>query len=147
MMEFDGSIPTRDAGSHYDAGTSVVSASGRRKPSPAVVVRWDGIVPSDSIDTLQARFKRLRDDWLRKVAFTNSMDDIVDSPPYREIVMMGPRVVPLILEDLAAEPKPWFAALREITGADPVKKRSAGNMSAMAASWLAWGRKNGFLAN
>ena len=143
MMEFDGSVPTANSANQYDSQTSSVTAARRRRPSSPVAVQWHGLVPTDSVDTLPKRFKRLRDEWLRKVAYTNSMDEIVSSPPYREIVMIGPRVVPLILEDLEIEPKPWFSALREITGADPVKPKSAGDMKAMAAAWLAWGKKQG----
>lgn len=145
MIEFDGSIPTEEAaGSRYNHQNSTVTATKRRNASAPVAIRWRGMVPKNSVDTLRARFTRLRDEWLRKIAFTNSMDEIVSNPSYREIVMMGPPVVSLILEDLEAEAKPWFAALREITGADPVKRSSAGDMAAMAQSWLAWGEKNGF---
>ena len=38
----------------------------------------------------------------------------------------------------------WFYALREITGANPVKPDDRGKVAIMQASWLEWGEANGF---
>jgi hypothetical protein len=54
--------------------------------------------------------------------------------------------VPLILAELADAPDPaWFAALRELTGSDPVPPADRGRTEAAAGHWLAWGRARGLV--
>ena len=56
---------------------------------------------------------------------------------------MGEVAVPLILERMQSQGRHWFQALRDITGADPVKPEDRGNVASMQASWLDWGTRNG----
>jgi hypothetical protein len=69
---------------------------------------------------------------------------MADHPAYREIISMGKPVVPLILAELEERPDYWFAALRAITGEDPVPNEARGNVRAMTGAWLAWGRVHGY---
>jgi hypothetical protein len=62
---------------------------------------------------------------------------------YREIIGLGPEVVPLLLRDLEANHNHWFAALREITRADPFPE-AAGNISEMVTAWLRWAKDHGY---
>jgi hypothetical protein len=147
MFDFAGSIATK-ANPHDQYGddtiNKVVHVHGAKVPvGPIQMARWGGNPSADAVDTVGARFARLRDAWIREVAFSNSMAEIISSPPYREVASMGPAVVPFILEDLENEPKPWFSVLREITGEDPVPRAASGDMKAMAAAWLDWGKKRG----
>ena len=148
MFDLDGSVATKASPlDRYgqDTFNKVVRVGGATSPSRAVQMpHTKEAVPKSAIDSVSARFVRLRDEWLREVSFSNSMDEIVSSEPYREIATIGPAVVPFILEDLEKEPKPWFYVLRQITGADPVRRSAVGDMSAMAAAWLDWGKKNGY---
>ncbi len=66
-------------------------------------------------------------------------------PAYRQIVEMGPAVVPLLLAELKRKPDFWFAALREITGENPAPPASAGKIKEMARAWVEWGRKRGLV--
>ena len=45
-----------------------------------------------------------------------------------------------ILADLAVAPEPWFSALRELTGTDPVPPADRARPRAAAEHWLAAGR-------
>jgi hypothetical protein len=103
------------------------------------------IVPTGASDTVASRFHSLAKEWVEDTALTSSMDEIVESEPYRAIIEMGDSVVPLILEDLKTSPKHWFSALNEITNADPVPADAAGNLLAMAQAWLGWGRELGYI--
>ena len=49
-----------------------------------------------------------------------------------------------MLRDLEHRPDHWFAALRTITGADPVAPEDRGRMERMAAAWVSWGREHGY---
>jgi hypothetical protein len=66
-------------------------------------------------------------------------------PAYKEIIGMGQEVVPLLLAELKRKPDFWFAALRAITGEDPVPPESAGRIKEMAQAWVEWGRSKGYI--
>jgi hypothetical protein len=91
---------------------------------------------------LETVFRHLADEWIEDTQFQSSLTRITNHPSYRKIISLGNEVVPLILGDLAANRRPWFTALREITGADPVQPNERGNVAAMADSWLRWARDN-----
>jgi hypothetical protein len=72
------------------------------------------------------------------------MEEAESHPAYREIIALGPEVVPLLLRDLAESHTHWFGALEAITGAHPVPLALAGNIPAMVDAWLRWARDNGY---
>ncbi len=92
---------------------------------------------------LASRFHALADDWQAATRFQAAPTAASEHPAYRAIVALGPAVVPLILADLSTSPEPWFAALRELTGADPVPPADRGRPRSAAEHWLAWGRACG----
>lgn len=93
--------------------------------------------------TLASRFHALADEWRAATRFLASPAAAVEHPAYRAIVALGPDATPLILAELAASPEPWFPALRELTGADPVPPAERGHPRTAAEHWLAWGRERG----
>ena len=64
-------------------------------------------------------------------------------PAYTAIIAMGPRVVPLILEQISAGKRLWTHALLEITGENPAAGTATPQQSRDA--WLRWGSDNGWL--
>ena len=62
-------------------------------------------------------------------------------PAYQGIIGMGAPVVPLLLALLRDTPDHWFAALAAISGVDPVPEHERGDVTAMSATWLRWGRE------
>ena len=70
---------------------------------------------------------------------------MVAHPAYQAIIGLGWPAVPLLLRDLEREPVHWFEVLQAITGEDPVAREQWGNIPAMAAAWLAWGRQHGLV--
>jgi hypothetical protein len=72
---------------------------------------------------------------------SSRIDELCKDPHYREIVRMGTRAVPLILAEMEARPDHWDLALREITGEDPVPRRSWGKLGEIARAWIEWGRE------
>ena len=89
-------------------------------------------------------FESLVNQWRTDTRFMSSTTEIVTHPAYQRIIGMGPVVIPYLLRELEQRPAQWFWALRAITGADPVLPEDRGNVRAMAAAWLRWGRENGF---
>jgi hypothetical protein len=105
------------------------SANGHTPPSPEV----------------EATFQRLADEWSRHTQILSSVNEIVGHPAYQQVIAMGPIAVPLILRELQKRPAHWFAALREITGENPVPAEDAGRMRRMQEHWLNWGRERGLV--
>jgi hypothetical protein len=93
---------------------------------------------------VQDRFQVLAAEWRQAVGPLSSVTKIVQHPAYREIISLGQEVVPLMLRDLEHGPDHWFAALRTLTGADPVAPEDRGRMERMAAAWVRWGREHGY---
>jgi hypothetical protein len=100
--------------------------------------------PTPPPETIEERFRRLAAAWHKAVAYHSSATVRANHPAYREIISLGREVVPLLLRDLEDNHTHWFAALREITGADPIPKSAAGNISKMVEAWLAWALENGY---
>jgi hypothetical protein len=91
------------------------------------------------------RFDALATEWKAATALLSSTTAMVAHPAYQAIIDLGPVAVPLLLKDLQLEPVHWFEALEAITGDNPVPSEHHGNIPAMAADWLAWGRHHGLI--
>ncbi len=90
-----------------------------------------------------AEFIRLASAWKQDTELHSSPAVIASHAAYRGIVALGAKALPHILRDLARTHAPWFWALREITGEDPVPDGDRGDVERMTAAWVAWGRSQG----
>ena len=95
---------------------------------------------------LETRFYQLVTTWKRETAHLSSAARMAEHPAYQEVVALGEAAVPLLLAELRRQPDFWFAALRQITGENPVPPESAGKVKEMARAWVEWGRAKGYLA-
>lgn len=98
-----------------------------------------------SKDDTEHKFKNFSAKWHQQIGPDSSLSNIVGNINYLQVIAMGKKVVPLILQELEREPAPWFVALQAITGENPVDHRSAGNFPKIAEAWLQWGRDRGFI--
>ncbi len=87
--------------------------------------------------------RALSAEWKEATSLLSSTTAMVSHPAYQAIIDLGPSVVPLLLDELQREPVHWFEALEAITGDNPVPLAHRGNIPAMAADWLDWGRTHG----
>ncbi len=90
---------------------------------------------------LEESFRKLADDWLEKIAFEASLFDITKLASYRDIIALGEEAVPFLLRELESRPNFWFAALREITKANPVADKDKGHLGKMTQAWLRWAKE------
>lgn len=90
-------------------------------------------------------FRVLADQWRNATRFQSSMKQSTNHPAYRAIVQLGNDIVPILLRELQRQPEPWFVALRELTGADPVTPDQRGNVRAIASAWVNWGYRHGLV--
>lgn len=99
------------------------------------------VVPPEPIEE---RFKRLVSEWQRDTAHLSVVKRKIKHRAYQEIIEMQYAGVPLILKELSELPNHWMPALKDITGIDPCPENATFEQAIEA--WLAWGRKNKFLA-
>ncbi len=93
----------------------------------------------------QAQFERLAAQWKRETAHLSSAGVIAEHHAYREIIGMGEQAIPLILRDLEESRAQWFWALRSIARESPVAPGDRGDVDAMTAAWLDWGKSRRFI--
>lgn len=96
--------------------------------------------------TIEDEFERRAESWEQETEFSSSITDIVTQEDYLRIIAMGSDVVPLILRRLESSRRYWFRALELLTQAQPVPEGDLGDIEAMAARWLGWGRAHGLIA-
>ena len=75
--------------------------------------------------------------------FESNLEHIILDLSYQQIIGLGPRVVPLVLEDLAGKGGHWFWALLVLTGND--EARGEQTMEGARQAWLRWGRGQGLI--
>ncbi len=95
--------------------------------------------------SISEQFRQLANQWHRDTMCVSSLTDMVNHPAYRQIIQLGPEVVPVLLESLREQPDHWYEALSEITGENPVPPEHRGYIGLMAEDWIAWGRAKGLL--
>jgi hypothetical protein len=94
---------------------------------------------------LRERFQQFAAQWKEKARYLSNTAQMAMLKPYQQIIGMGERAVPLILEELQREPNHWFWALEAITQANPVPPEAAGKVALMAQAWVEWGKKQGYI--
>jgi len=95
---------------------------------------------------LVAEFRRLAAKWHQEAGYLSSLTEAFERPAYREIIALGPDVVPIILRELEIRPVWWFGALRELTGENPVHPEHRGRLDLISKDWIEWGYGKGYLA-
>lgn len=93
-------------------------------------------------DDLRLAFEELALTWSSATAHLSSVTKLIDHPTYRQIIGLGPAVLPCMLRDLAENGRFWFPALSAITGENPVPDEAAGDIARMTEAWIGWGRAN-----
>ena len=88
------------------------------------------------------QFQSLMQQWrTERDGFQSSLAEIIACPSYLRIIGCGPKMVPLIIEQLELEgdnPDHWCAALEAITGETPVPEEDRGDTVRIAQAWISW---------
>ena len=92
---------------------------------------------------LEAHFKTIVEKWHKDTRHASSLKKMITHPTYRRIIEIGPRVLPLLFNELNERPNHWLVALNAITREDPAPASSTFGEAVQA--WLAWGRDRGYL--
>lgn len=94
---------------------------------------------------VESIFHALVEKWFAEAGMLSNPSKKFTHAAYQQIIGLGPRVVPFLLEDLAQGRGNWIWALSAITREDPVHDEEAGDLTKIAARWLAWGKSKGYL--
>ena len=100
---------------------------------------------ASTMSALQAEFDLLAAKWQEETQYVSSPNTIAEHPAYQEIVGMGKHAIPMILQNLQETQAQWFWALRSIAGESPVKPENHGDIDAMTADWLDWGKRHRYI--
>jgi hypothetical protein len=88
-------------------------------------------------ESLEERFKRLRDKWKEETVISSK--HLFDNDNYQEIIGLGSQVIPLLIHELRTNPHWWFEALRSITGHIPEScYEHSGCLDLLTQDWIAW---------
>lgn len=126
-------------------GEIIVSASSGKSPVTRLAPAFPKGGLKEPSEEAKRRFGELANRWRRETAHLSLSSRMAKHPAYREIVNMGWVAVPLLLAELKRDADFWFAALREITGENPVPAKSAGRLKEMARAWIKWGQERGYI--
>ncbi len=111
-------------------------------PSGPVVVTLEPVPPEGVEENgHNAELRALAEEWKSGRGPTSSALEAAMHPAYLRIIAKGYTAVPFLLRELQRSPDHWFLALMAITGEDPVAEESHGDMKAMAAAWVEWGKR------
>ena len=85
------------------------------------------------------RFNELKTTLQNETGRHSNLEYRYAHPAHKEIVEMGVRALPLIMEDLKKEPHWWLKALEQITGHSfPVQEDERGKLKLQIKKWLDW---------
>ena len=103
----------------------------------------DGVNVREQTEGLRREFEALARQWKDDTAGDSTGTAILLHPAHQRIVGMGRPALPLILEDMSEHGGHWFAALRAISGENPVAPEDQGRVRKMQAAWIEWGHRTG----
>lgn len=103
----------------------------------------EDVATASSEQEFTERFVTLAREWLRDTAVLSSIRAKLTHPAYQKILELGERAIPLVLNELRVRPSHWFAALKTLTGENPVPPGATFDEAAEA--WLRWGKSRGYM--
>ncbi len=112
-----------------------------KKPQEVVVSFPNFSENRDVEEPLHEKFERFFQQWYAETAGYSNPDLIRGHPMYLKMVKLGKPAIPLILRKLQEKPCFLFAALKKISGENPVLKAHAENFNFVLNDWLKWGKE------
>lgn len=96
------------------------------------------VAPVQADPTVAVRFRDLAAQWERETMFTSSPHETILHEAYQQIIGLGDKVLPCLLERLPRNPQRWLWALRAVAQADPAA--GATSLEDAVAAWRAWAK-------
>lgn len=105
------------------------------------------IAPKTDINDwfLVSEFNELVSLWKEETSICATAMEMIVHPAYQQIIGMGRKAIPLILNELMRAQDHWFWALKMISREDPVPESARGNINEISKAWIDWGYRKGYL--
>jgi hypothetical protein len=87
------------------------------------------------------RFQGAAQEWAdhcKRVRFSSSLPKYLDHPSFRQLVQLGPEIIPDIIEAYGSDDLPWGFVLQEITGLRMIPDPDAFSPAELRKRWLTW---------
>jgi hypothetical protein len=95
---------------------------------------------------VRQEFEELAQTWYSKTKYLSVLKEKINNSYYRQIIGMGDKIIPILLEKLQRNPQHWFTALADIARKrNPIKDEDKGNVQRMVEAWLNWGKQNSYI--
>ena len=104
-----------------------------------------GRIETEEQAELYMEFLHLSAKWERETMGYALRSRAAQHPAHQQIIDMGECVIPWMLWDFSDGKGEWFAALRRLTGANPIAEADLGYVARMRVAWLEWGRQAGWI--
>lgn len=128
---------------------SIVSSASKADPKSIgssnsyVLARQNPQVVASSVQSVGQQFAALAAAWHRETGMYSLAIDKIYHWAYLQTILLGPPVVPHVLQEMQARPADWTHALRALTQQDPAA--ACKDLRQSVDAWLAWGRTNHFI--
>ena len=99
---------------------------------------YEKFIDSNQIENT---FLNLKENWINEVGYQSNPDILYSNKNYKDIILLGEKVVPFLFKDLVSEGGDWFYALSEILKVNPVKKDHNGYFDKMKKDWQEYFKK------
>ncbi len=97
------------------------------------------------MDELELKFKELLKQWKDETKTSSFVSKMTSTKSYKDIIDLGPSVIPLLLKELQTNPNWYFDALRILSNEDPHKAGHEGKLIDLANDWIEWGKKKKYI--
>lgn len=96
---------------------------------------------------MEEQFNSIYEKWLHDTRFLSGGFD--KSPYYKQLVEMGPEIIPFLLREIPKERGFPDLVLRGIVGKDGpvIPEEQRGRMKYIFNAWLDWGKEKGYTSN
>ena len=100
-------------------------------------------------ESLECLFERLTDSWIEETWMHSSTSIIMNNNNCKQLIGLGEKIVPLILEKYQESPSVrWSCLLGKILGEHPdVPREHWGKVSIIRDYWIEWGKEKGYIIN
>lgn len=95
--------------------------------------------------SLKEHFEILKNLWLEETKMSSNVYMTLKHPAHLSILNLGIEIIPFLLEDLQEHNNHWFYTLSIITGENPIKPESLGDVEKISDDWTEWGKSKNFI--
>lgn len=85
---------------------------------------------------IEAVFNELKEKWNNETFLCSNSETIYGNIHYKQIILLGDDVIPLILKDWETSDNHWFNALEKITNQNPINPKNRGIIKLMKKDWI-----------